>query len=94
MKKKETGGTHIAWLGAIIYWGDNTIFMGTDYYWLIWGIAMAITMVGCVLWALRKNRHWAFAFWGLIAPIGFLGISLLRDKTPKVETLETVQESK
>lgn len=46
---------------------------------LIIGIILILT--GCYLWTKMKNRHWAFMFWGLLTPIGLLGISLLRDKT-------------
>ena len=43
--------------------------------------ALGLLLCGCYLWTQLKNRHWAFMFWGLLSPIGLLGISLLRDKT-------------
>lgn len=43
-----------------------------------------ILLYGCFLWARWKHRHWAFMFWGILAPIGLLGISLLKDKTIKL----------
>jgi hypothetical protein len=44
-------------------------------------IGTIITVWGCYLWTQLKNRHWAFMFWGILAPIGLLGISLLKDKS-------------
>lgn len=44
-------------------------------------MGMCMTLWGCYLWAVKiKNRHWAFMFWGLMSPIGLLGISLLENK--------------
>jgi len=42
---------------------------------------LALVLWGCYMWTRLKGRHWAFMFWGLLAPIGLLGISLLKDKT-------------
>lgn len=41
---------------------------------------LALVLDGCYLWTRIKNRHWAFTLWGVLVPIGFLGISLLKDK--------------
>ncbi len=46
-------------------------------YWVSGTIAI---LVGCYLWTRIKNRHWVFTLWGLLAPIGLLGISLLKAK--------------
>lgn len=48
-------------------------------------VAIAITLYGCYLWTQIKNRHWAFMFWGILTPIGLLGISLLEDKSVNAE---------
>ena len=51
----------------------------------LWGVlgwaGVVLVMIGCYRWTKEKNRHWVFMLWGLIAPIGLLGIALLRDKT-------------
>jgi hypothetical protein len=49
---------------------------------LIAGVAMSV--YGCYLWTKLKNRHPAFALWGILSPIGLLGISLLSDKSEVV----------
>ena len=40
-----------------------------------------IAIIGCELWAHEKNRSWLFALWGLVAPIGYLVMASLKDKT-------------
>jgi len=77
--KVRNGGVGIAWLGTIIGWIGSRI--PWDYWLAVWIIGIVLAVVGSVLWAQRKNRHWAFGLWGLLAPIGFLGISLLKDKS-------------
>ncbi len=42
---------------------------------------LILVLIGCYRWTKEKNRHWVFTLWGLLAPIGLLGIALLRDKT-------------
>ena len=44
-------------------------------------VGICTTLVGCYLWTRRKKRSWAFMFWGILGPLGFLGIALLEDKT-------------
>lgn len=46
-------------------------------------IAIACLLSGAYIWTRMKNRHWAFMLWSLLAPIGLLGISLLKDKSYK-----------
>ena len=79
-KQKGNGGVGLAWFGAVLLFAGNRLAYYWDYWLAIFCIGLVVTVVGCVLWAQRKNRHWAFCFWGLLAPIGFLGISLLKDK--------------
>lgn len=50
-------------------------------WWPLWLVGITLTLIGCYQWTKLKNRHWAFMFWGLLAPIGLLGISLLHDKS-------------
>jgi len=76
---KGNGGVGIAWAGWVI---GSIVTRFTGEYWLIpYTLGLVLAVVGCVLWAQRKNRHWLFGFWGLLAPIGFLGVSLLRDRS-------------
>jgi len=53
------------------------------YFWFLYVLAFAFSLTGCYIWTRLKNRHWGFAAWGLLSPIGLLGIALLKDKTPK-----------
>jgi hypothetical protein len=55
-------------------------------YYSLFALAIAFLLSGCYIWTKLKNRHWAFMLWGLLAPIGLLGISLLKDKTIKTQT--------
>ena len=50
-------------------------------WWFLTIIALILILIGCYQWTRLKNRHWAFMFWGILAPIGLLGISLLKDKS-------------
>jgi hypothetical protein len=47
--------------------------------------SLFFTLTGCYIWTKLKSRHWAFMFWGILAPIGLLGISLLEDRTTYME---------
>ena len=78
-------GVKMAWLGAGLCYAANRFVMP---FILSAGIALlvvgvVVVLLGCYLWATKKNRHWAFMFWGLLAPIGFLGIALLKNRAPK-----------
>lgn len=77
-------GKSLAWFGFVIGYVVSRIFADYWFSLLILIIAVCMCVVGCVLWALGKNRHWAFGFWGILAPIGFLGVSLLKDKNLKL----------
>jgi hypothetical protein len=65
---------------------------------LILGLAVLIlgigfVLFGCYHWTKIKNRYWAYMFWGLLAPIRLLGISLLKDKsTPISEREESLKD--
>jgi len=58
------------------------------YYWFLFVLAATFTMIGCYIWTKLKNRHWAFTFWGLLTPIGLLGIALLKDKSLVISNTE------
>jgi hypothetical protein len=52
-----------------------------DYGYFLYVMAFALSLSGCYIWTRLKNRHWAFSLWGLLTPIGLLGIALLKDKS-------------
>lgn len=94
VEKKEiynegNGGVAIAWVGVII----ARIGQYFDYWLLCLIIGTVITILGCVLWTKRNNRHWAFSLWGILAPIGFLGISLLKEK-PRIGNGRLIVDNK
>lgn len=92
------GGLILFWLinAGVIGWGEpyeETVGMYIytyqdfmPYGWFLYIIAFAFTLTGCYIWIKLKKRHWGFMFWGILTPIGLLGISLLKDKS-KLEVL-------
>jgi hypothetical protein len=42
--------------------------------------ALVLSLVGGYNWARGKARSPAFCLWGILAPIGYLGLALLRDR--------------
>jgi len=53
---------------------------------LIQFLGMGLILWGCYLWTSLKNRHWLFILWGLLSPIGLIGIALLKDKSVNAKT--------
>ena len=53
---------------------------------LISVLGIGLTVWGCYLWTSLKNRHWLFMMWGLLSPIGLLGIAFLKDKSANIRT--------
>jgi cyanate permease len=81
-KKKSAIRPALLWFGAIVIVMGNVAMEGdyaNGYIASVAGIAAAL--IGCYLWTREKNRAWEFALWGLLAPIGYLGIMFLKDKT-------------
>jgi len=52
---------------------------------ILYIISAGLILTGCYIWTELKNRHWGFMFWGLLAPVGLLGISLLKDRSLEME---------
>jgi hypothetical protein len=79
-KMKSVARTVLIVCGVLILYG--LIFIN-DYeiYWFLWSVGMVAVLWGCFLWCQLKNRAWGFMFWGLLAPIGLLGIACLKDKS-------------
>jgi hypothetical protein len=74
----------LLWFGAILsISGNAAIEIGRPDGAIatVIGVIMAIT--GCYLWTRDKNRAPGFALWGLLAPIGYLAIMSLKDKSVK-----------
>lgn len=91
-QRKGNGGVGIAWLGVLIAWGCQYI---DGWLWLgLLIISLILSVYGCWLWRLRKNRHWAFCLWGLVAPVGFLGVSLLKDKSLENKDAKEIELNK
>lgn len=61
-------------------------YTNVNYGILLLLLGMGLTLWGCYLWTSLKNRHWLFTLWGLLSPIGLLGIALLKDKSANAAT--------
>jgi len=48
---------------------------------LLYIAGLGLVLWGCYTWAKLKNRHWAHMFWGLLAPIGFIILWRLKNKS-------------
>jgi len=87
-KAKQTldAGKSLAWAGAIIGWISGRI-VGAGYVAGLIGILLgiALSIFGCYWWAKGKGRSPAFMLWGVLAPIGFLGVALLKNKNKQPE---------
>ena len=67
--------TYLSYFYASVSYGVLILFLG-----------MGLTLWGCYLWTSLKNRHWLFMLWGLLSPIGLLGIAFLKDKSTNART--------
>ena len=52
----------------------------TILFLLMYLVGWVCVFWGCYLWTKEKNRHWVYTLWGLLAPVGYLGIALLENK--------------
>jgi hypothetical protein len=43
---------------------------------------LVLVVIGCYFWAKYKGRNPAWTVFGVIAPIGFIPLAVLRDKMP------------
>ena len=64
-------------VGGFIYTSRDVL----PYYYFLYVLAVAFGLTGCYIWTRLKNRHWAFLLWGLLSPVGLLGIACLKDKS-------------
>ena len=76
-------GVYLAWLG----WGVSFVIPrmvdSNQVFIVLAGIALST--LGCCLWARHKGRHWAWGLWGILTPIGFLGVALLKNRKVEAE---------
>jgi hypothetical protein len=57
-------------------------FMANFTRWWVLGIAaVALGLTGCCRWTKLKSRHRAFMSWGMLAPIGLVGMAAPKDKS-------------
>jgi cyanate permease len=83
-KKNSALRPILLWVGAIIgIAGSVALEIGNSNGAVGSVVGLIVTMIGCNLWTREKNRASIFALWGLLAPIGFLGIMFLKDNTPQ-----------
>jgi len=75
----------VGWVGMLLV---NLLVNELELWATLFVITMALVLWGCAMWVQDKGRHWAFTLWGLLAPIGLLGISLLKDKTKPLQKEE------
>jgi len=74
-------------IGLVMGFIVNRITLFVDNFivliilWILLTVSIGLVLWGCYIWTKIKNRHFAFMFWGLLSPIGLLGISLLKDKS-------------
>lgn len=61
-------------------------YTNANYRILLSVLGIGLVLWGCYLWTSLKNRHWLFMLWGLLSPVGLLGIVLLKDKTASSTT--------
>ena len=82
IKKKSSHRIALLWFGAILsIIGNIAIEIGRPAGAIATVMGVIMAMTGCYLWARDKNRASGFALWGLLAPIGYLAIMSLKDKS-------------
>jgi hypothetical protein len=81
-KKKSAHRIALLWFGAILsICGNVAIEIGRPAGAIATVIGVVLAMTGCYLWTRDKNRASGFALWGLLAPVGYIAIMSLRDKS-------------
>ena len=75
-KARNTG----VWIGIIVlfitrFFGEVP-FIGIP----LWVIGIALVLWGCWNWVKYKGRSGWWTLWGIISPIGFIPLALMKDK--------------
>ena len=82
IKKKNTLRYVLLLVGAIlIVSGNITLETGNGKGEVATIVGGVIALIGCYMWTRDKNRAWGFALWALLAPVGYLTIMTLKDKS-------------
>ena len=79
----DYGEPYVETVGGVQYIMQDPLPI-PGYFWFLFILAVAFTMTGCYIWTKLKKRHWAFMFWGILTPIGLLGISSLKNKNQRI----------
>ena len=74
-------GISLAWLGVVIGWVGYYLAPTYGLLLLALLIDLVLAVCGCYIWAKAKGHSGWFALWGILAPIGFLGVALVKSKT-------------
>ena len=84
-KKEEYKHRKTVWawaatlLGVI---GNIILSYGSSFGWLFSIAGMLVAIYACWNWTKYKGREPAWALWGILYPIGYLALVLLKDKNP------------
>ena len=77
---KPSVRTALLVIGTILIYAGNLVYLPMAL------IGFALAIWGCYIWARLKNQNRAYALLGILAPLGFIGLALLKDRTPKPVT--------
>ena len=82
IKKKNTLRYVLLLVGAIlIVSGNIALETGNSKGEVATIVVGVIALIGCYMWTRDKNRASGFALWALLAPVGYLAIMTLKDKS-------------
>ncbi|MBN1176887.1 MAG: hypothetical protein JXA51_04320 [Dehalococcoidales bacterium] len=87
---------HKIWRGVLIVFGLTLVVLGValgDAFNLFIMVAMGMALVlgGCGLWVRDKNRNSAHILWGLLPPVGFIAIMMLKDRSGELEKEDEIE---
>jgi hypothetical protein len=68
------------WTGVILGFIGNFISYASPFGYLLVLTALILNLIGGYNWARAKGRNGAFCLWGILAPIGFVGLAVLQDR--------------
>ena len=66
--------------GILILYTTAFVNMAMLTFWALFAVGIILTLYGSYCWAKYKGRHWAYMFWGILAPIGLIALALLKPK--------------
>lgn len=87
------GGVILGWASSGFIPTFRDLVQNDIVRWSMFIISFIFIFSGCYIWTKLKKRHWAFMLWGILSPIGLLGISLLKDKSINKQSIDnTIEE--